>query len=162
MLSQHDEPQEPPPMTERRRKLAPSRPEPLDHINRMRADILAQIARDIPPRLHAESLGVLAQELLMQAAHQGGQAYARGWLDVIEAHLRSDIPVDTMVVLAIEAIGRIQALARAAVLRFLSRWNRDATLSDMTGTYRLSADGRGAEWIGQPDPVVHLTGMVML
>ena len=79
-------------MTERRRKLAPSRPAPLDHINRMRADILAQIARDIPPRLHAEALGVLAQELLMQAAHRTSDAYARGWLDVIEAHWQSDIP----------------------------------------------------------------------
>jgi hypothetical protein len=69
----------------------PSRPEPLDHINRMREDILAQIARDFPPRLHAVSLGVLAQDLLMQAAQRNGRAYARGWLDVIEAHLRNDI-----------------------------------------------------------------------
>jgi hypothetical protein len=78
--------------TARRRKLAPPPPEPLDHINRMREDILAQIARDLPPRLHAESLGVLAQDLLMQAAHRRGDAYARGWLEVIEAHLRCDIP----------------------------------------------------------------------
>jgi hypothetical protein len=33
-------------------------------------------------------LGVLAQDLLMQAAHRNGNAYARGWLDVIAAHLR--------------------------------------------------------------------------
>src|SRR5450759_4066497 len=69
---------------------------------------------------------------------------------------------DTMVVLVREAIGTIQALARAAVLRFLSRWNRDATLSDMTGTYRLSGNGRRAEWFGQPDPWVVDTGDVML
>jgi hypothetical protein len=88
--------QEPPPMTDRRltarrRKLAPSRPEPLDHINRMREEIPAQIARDIPSRLYAESLGVLAQDLLMQAAQSRGRAYARGWLEVIEAHLRNNI-----------------------------------------------------------------------
>jgi len=79
-------------MTERRRKRAPRPPDPLDHINRMRGGILEQIARDIPPRLHAESLGILAQDLLMQAAQRSGPAYARGWLEVIEAHLRNDIP----------------------------------------------------------------------
>ena len=69
---------------------------------------------------------------------------------------------DTMLDLVREAIGTIQALARAAVLRFLSRWNRDATLSDMTCTYRLSGDGRRAEWIGAPHHWVIQTGMVML
>ena len=63
----------------------------MDHINRMREEIVARIARDMPARLYAESLGVLAQELLMQAAHRRGRAYARGWLEVIEAHLRNDI-----------------------------------------------------------------------
>jgi hypothetical protein len=66
--------------------------DPLRRIYQMRADILAQIGRDVPPRLHAEALGLLAQELLIAAAMQGGSAYARGWLDVINAHLRSDIP----------------------------------------------------------------------
>jgi hypothetical protein len=90
-------------MTARRRKPTLPRSEPLDHIHRMRADILAQIARDIPPRLHAESLGVLAQELLMQAAHRSGDAYARGWLDVIEAHLRSDIPAAAAAMMRLHA-----------------------------------------------------------
>jgi hypothetical protein len=60
-------------MTARRHKLAVSRPDASDHINRMREEILSQIARDIPPRLHAELLGVLAQDLLMQAARRRGQ-----------------------------------------------------------------------------------------
>ena len=45
---------------------------------------------------------------------------------------------------------RIRPLARVALLRFKLRTGGGPTISDMTGTYRLSADGRAAERIGAP------------
>ena len=58
--------------------------------------------------------------------------------------------------------GRIRPLARVALLRFNSRWTPGTTISDMTGTYRLSADGRCAERIGAPHPWVAEYGLVVM
>lgn len=71
--------------------MGPIADDPLQRMYRMRADILEQIGRDTPERLQAETLGLLAQELLTMAAHRNGLAYALGWLEVIAANLRHDI-----------------------------------------------------------------------
>jgi hypothetical protein len=74
-----------------RRRLPPARPNPLRTMHRMRQEILDQNDREMPERLQAENLALLAQELLLEAGRRRGRAYARVWLDVIEAHLRSDL-----------------------------------------------------------------------
>lgn len=77
-------------MTTRRRP-APARPNPLRTMHRMREDIVDRTGRELPEHWQAENLALLAQELLLEAGRRRGRAYARGWLDVIEANLRGDL-----------------------------------------------------------------------
>jgi hypothetical protein len=47
----------------------------------------------MPEHWQAENLALLAQELLLDAGRRRGRAYARRWLDVIEASLRGELSV---------------------------------------------------------------------
>lgn len=64
---------------------SPVRENPLRHIDRMREQIVAEIARDFRRDRQALAFGLLAQALFMEIRHRSSTDYALGWLDVMDA-----------------------------------------------------------------------------